>query len=314
MNDWLLLILSLPTENATVRMRAWRAVKASGAVVLRDGVYLLPARESCRLVFQDVAADVIQAKGTAFVLDVAASPEQNFPSLFDRSGDYARLAAEIEVCHRVLSTGLPPADAAKQMRKLRKSFTTLAEIDFFPTAQQAQADIALGDLEKAIHRLLTPDEPSAVQRSIPRLDRAEFRGRTWATRRRPWVDRLASAWLIRRHIDPEARLLWLASISDCPPDVLGFDFDGATFTHVDGKVTFETLQASFSLDDPALNRIGALVHCLDAGGIRPAEASGIERVLAGLREMISEDDRLFEAASAVFDGLYAAFRKEEENP
>ena len=142
---------------------------------------------------------------------------------------------------------------------------------------------------------------------IAQLQRTHYQGRTWATRARPWVDRLASAWLIRRQIDPQARLLWLAHPQDCPADALGFDFDGATFSHVEGRVTFEVLLASFALEGPALQRLGALVHFLDAGGVQPPEASGVEAVLAGLRASIADDDQLLQAASAVFDALLYHF-------
>jgi hypothetical protein len=95
---------------------------------------------------------------------------------------------------------------------------------------------------------------------------------------------MASAWLIRRFIDRKAKFLWLDEAKRCPKRALGFDFDGATFTHVGGRVTFEVLAASFGLDaDPALARIAAIVHFLDVGGVPVAEAPGIEAVLAGLR-------------------------------
>jgi hypothetical protein len=120
---------------------------------------------------------------------------------------------------------------------------------------------------------------------------------------------LASAWLIRHFIDPQAQLLWLSSPSDCPSDALGFDFDGATFSHLDGRVTFEVLLASFALEKPGLKRLGALVHFLDVGGVQPPEAVGIESVIAGLRDTIKNDDQLLIAASAVFDSLLVTFEK-----
>jgi hypothetical protein len=137
-----------------------------------------------------------------------------------------------------------------------------------------------------------------------------LRYRTWATRSRPWADRLACAWLIQRHIDPQARLLWLDDPQDCPAHALGFDFDGAHFSHVGAKVTFEVLIASFGWDSPAWQRLGGLVHFLDVGGIEPPEASGVERVLAGMCSAILDDDQLLMAVSGVFDGLLAAFEKE----
>jgi hypothetical protein len=131
----------------------------------------------------------------------------------------------------------------------------------------------------------------------------------WATRQRPWVDRLASAWLIRRFIDPQARLLWLASPEDCPTDALGYDFDGATFSHIGNRVTFEVLAVSFNLEQPAIKRLGMLVHYLDVGGVAPREASGVESVLAGLRETLRDDDHLLAAACAIFDSLLIIFDK-----
>src|SRR6516164_9106018 len=111
-----------------------------------------------------------------------------------------------------------------------------------------------------MEQLLSPDEPHEGAGGISRLDPQRYRGRTWATRRRLWVDRVASAWLIRRYIDPDARFKWLARPSDCPKSALGFDFDGATFTHVGDRVTFQTLLASFGLEpNPALVRLGVLV-------------------------------------------------------
>ena len=127
----------------------------------------------------------------------------------------------------------------------------------------------------------------------------------------PGSTRLACAWLIQRFIDSGAEILWLESPSDCPADALGFDFDGAAFSHVGHRVTFETLIDSFVLQAPGLSRIAALVHYLDVGGSQPAEASGIERVLAGLRESITDDNQLMAAANGIFDGLLAAFANEE---
>ena len=121
------------------------------------------------------------------------------------------------------------------------------------------------------------------------------------------MDRLASAWLIRRFIDPQARFVWLADGARPPRGALGFDFDGARFSHVGARVSFEVLLASFGLEgDARLARIGALVHYLDAGGIPVPEAAGLETVLAGLRALHSDDDTLLAAALAVFDALLAA--------
>lgn len=310
MINWLSLITSLPTENATVRMRAWRALKACGAAVVRDGVYLLPDKEACRATLDGIAADVLEGGGTAYVLQVIEPEAGPFVGLFDRTVAYAALMSEIGKATESLS-----ADTAtgtlKQARKLRKAFTSLAEIDFFPGEARKQASAALQELELAAAFALSPDEPHAVAGKIPLLRICDYQGRTWATRRRPWVDRLACAWLIRRLIDPAAQIIWLDAPSDCLANALGFDFDGAAFTHIGARVTFEVLLASFDLERPALKRLGALVHYLDVGGVQVPEAAGVESVLAGLRDTLHDDDQLLAAASGIFDGLLNSFSRDE---
>lgn len=311
MKNWLALILGLPTANATERMRAWRALKASGAAVLRDGAYLLPDSDACREALASVERDILAINGTAYVLPVVDPHGERFVALFDRSDDYSKLGAEIDACRAQLNTENALA-TTKQIRKLRKAYEQLTTIDYFPGKPKQQIDAVLQELETAVSRALSADEPRSRDQPIVPLSLADFQGRVWATRKRPWVDRLACAWLIRRFIDPDARILWLNSPQDCPADALGFDFDEATFSHVGNRVTFETLQTSFEIQEPGLERIAALVHYLDIGGIQPVEAAGIERVLAGLRETITHDDHLLAAASAIFDGLLAAFVKEEQ--
>jgi hypothetical protein len=308
MTSWLLLILSLPTENATARMRSWRGLKACGAAVLRDGVYVLPDEPQHEQTLAAIADDVLDNGGVAHLLrTTGAQPE--FPSLFDRSAEWGALLRDITAARAALNETAAP-ELQRQGRKLRKACEQLRAIDFFPGQAQQQADAALQALEQDSSRRLSPDEPHAITDAIATLDARDYRGRTWATRRRPWVDRLASAWLIRRFIDPQARFLWLQSPADCPKKAVGFDFDGATFSHVGARVTFETLLASFDLETPALVRLGLVVHSLDAGGVQPPEAVGVERVLAGMRAAISDDDQLLQVTAGVFEGLFTAFSQE----
>lgn len=308
---WLTLILSMPTENATARMRAWRALKSSGAAVLRDGVYLLPSSDRTRETLNAIAHAVQESSGTAYLADTAFPDDDSarLTALFDRSADYAELMKSIEPIQAALSPDTA-MDALKQLRKLRKVYAQLSDIDFFPGEARRQADAALLELEEGANRALSPDEPHAVDGAIVRLLVDDYQGRTWATRARPWMDRLASAWLIRRHIDEDARILWLASPAECPESALGFDFDGARFSHAGAKVTFENLVTAFGLQSKGMDRLGAIVHFLDVGGVQPPEAAGVEQVLAGLRATIADDDQLLALASGVFDGLLASFEEE----
>jgi hypothetical protein len=300
--DWISLITTLPTRNAAARMRLWRAVRALGAATLRDGVYLLPARERTGEALRALAEEVRAAGGSAEVLQVAADGEQadSFRRLFDRTSEYSALIA---------ATREAQADA-KRLRLLTRRLAALAAIDYFPSAALEQARQALADLNARVD----PGEPRNARGKIRRLAIADFTGRSWVTRTAVWVDRMASAWLIRRFIDRKARFLWLERPQDGPPGAVGFDFDGATFTHTGGRATFEVLAASFSLDDdPAIARIGAIVHCLDVGGVPVAEAAGVEAVLAGLRAGTPGDAKLVAEAGRVFDCLYASYHQDVGN-
>ena len=256
-----------------------------------------------------IASDVRLGGGTALVLRIDEPDEANFIDMFNRSDDYIILIAEITKAREYLLSD-KQIDILKQTRKLRKKFTAIADIDFFAGEAQRQAEASLHEVEVLAARALSLDEPYSVDGLITPLSISHYNGRIWATRRRPWVDRLASAWLIRRFIDKDAQLLWLESPNDCPSDAIGFDFDCATFSHINDRVTFEVLLASFGLETPALNRIGGLVHYLNVGGIQPTEASGVESIFAGLRDTISNDGQLLATASNVFDGLLANFQKE----
>lgn len=303
---WLLLIISLPTENASARMRAWRALKACGAAVLRDGVSVLPDGDERPATLARIAEEVNTAGGQAWLLETEAE-EAVFAALFDRTGEYRQVAADLEDIHAALNTTAAP-DLARLAKKLRKQVTALGEIDFFPGEARRQVLARLDELDREIRARLSPDEPSPRQSAIVRLDPEAYHGRLWATRARPWVDRLASAWLIRRFIDPAARFLWLATPADCPAEALGFDFDGATFSHVGEFVSFETLLHSFGLEgDAALGKLARVVHYLDVGGLPVAEAAGLEALLAGMRASLEDDDALLAAAGQTFDFLYANY-------
>ena len=310
---WLLLVISLPTSSATGRMRIWRALKSLGCVALRDGAYLLPSGPGRAEALRELGDECMREGGSAWLSTVtpdAADDDSAYPQLFDRSEQYAELRSSWKSENRGLRS-VSMTELTRLKRRLEKEFDALRANDFFPSEASSEAEAAWIDFSKRIDAFLSPDEPHEAGGGIPRLDPAKYRGRTWATRRRLWVDRVASAWLIRRFIDPDAKFRWLAKPSDCPKSALGFDFDGATFTHVGDRVTFQTLLASFGLEeDAALARLGTIVHALDVGGEPVPEATGFEAVMAGARERIDEDDSLLAEMSNVLDSLYAHFERE----
>jgi hypothetical protein len=313
---WLQLVTSLPTENATERMRVWRALKATGAGVLRDGVYVLPDRPDLQEVLAGLAAEITEAGGSAHLLQVEPRDEAQadaLRALFDRTKDYAGLVDEIGRARKRL-TRRDPAAVRRQSRTLRRQFDAIVATDFFPGATKAQAEAALLEVEAAATEILSPGEPHGQRGPIARLDRRQYRRRVWATRTAPWVDRLACAWLIKRHIDSAASFVWLEHPSNLPTDAVGFDFDGAPFTHVESRVTFEVFLKSFGLEeDNALRRLGELVHYLDVGGIPVADAAGVATALTGAKQQSRDDDQLLKHALALFDWLYAAYTDAESD-
>ena len=310
MSTFSALVLSLPTRDSTVRMRVWRALKGSGCGVLRDGVYLLPRGAPTLPVFPEVETQVRSAGGFAMAVDVDfRTPRalEHARGLFDRSKEYGALVEQVRGAKGSLAK-LGKRKAETVSRRARDSFDELAAIDFFPGEAKLQAEAAVLALHGEVQRLHAAGEPRSSRGKVRRLDRDEYRGRVWATRKDLWVDRLASAWLIKRFIDKDARFKWLDAPRDCPRTAVGFDFDGARFTHVGSRVTFEVLLASFGLEaDAALASIGSAVHFLDAGGIPVADARGLETVLRGIKARERNDDERASKAFGVFDNVYAAY-------
>jgi hypothetical protein len=307
---WSLLLVTLPTQPNAVRLRIWRALKALGCAALRDGAYVLPSSEAPAL--EALAVEVHQNGGTASVLSLSPRDEaQRLEVLaqFDRTEAYATWYETVKVAFAVYQT-LTETEARKRLRSISEALQAIKRIDYYPGTSKLDYDAMLTLLRKEFDARFSKGEPHAVQSQIAPLDAAKFQGKRWATRARPWVDRMACAWLIARFIDKTASFVWLQDIAKLPRGAVGFDFDGARFSHVGTQahesVTFEVLMQSFGLDtDAQLKSIAQVVHYLDAGGIPVAQAAGLEAVLGGLREVHADDDALIKATAAVFDALYA---------
>ena len=301
------LVLSLPTRNSTLRMRLWRSLKESGCGVLRDGVYVLPAAADGSTLAR--LESEIRAHG-GFALTAELTPKTpaqlaDVRKLFDRSAEYGELAGRIAVTKASLPR-LGSRRGQTAIQRLERAMEKLARIDFFAGEAKTQAAAALVEIKAAYRAMYAGGEPRSSKRGMRLVDAARYQKRVWATRKAPWVDRLASAWLIKRFIDRDAKFAWIARPSECPKGAVGFDFDGAEFTHVKNRVTFEVLLAAFGLDkDPALGVIGAAVHFLDVGGIPAPDAKGLETMLKGARDKARSDDGLLSEAMRTLDLLYA---------
>ncbi len=319
MNSWLILTATLPTAPSGLRVRVWRSLKATHCATLREGVYILPAHAQTASAFPALDITIREAGAESYLLEVPArdaAQEATFRALFDRSEQHAEFRQTLKDARKALASA-SEAQAHKALRRLDLQLQELLEADFFPGKPAEQAQAGLQVLRAEIERRCSPDEPVATSSPVARLDIAAHQGRTWATRARPWVDRLATAWLISRFVDRQPKFIWLASVQDTPADALGFDFDGAHFTHVgeqaQERVSFEVVMASFGLEGiPGLQPLAALVHVLDVGGVPLDEAPGLEALVRGLRTLHADDDALLAAALPVFDALLAGLSTPSE--
>lgn len=312
---WLLLAATQPgREASSARVRLWRALKDMGAINLRDGVTLVPASAVARERFRSIADEIEADGGAAWVLELPAqapSIEKRFKDLFDRTDSYRALGSALTALRKDIAS-VNEATARRRLRQAEHAFDAITALDFFPCDTQRRTRETLENIRTRIDRRFSPAEPSPSTGTIPKRDVRDFQGATWATRKRLWVDRAASAWLIRRFIDRRATFKWLDKPSDCPKSAYGFDFDGAAFTHVENLVTFEVLLAAFDLaGDAGLVRLGGLVHYLDVGGDPVPEAAGFEAVLTGLRDGSKDDDALLQGVTPVLDALHQHFMREQ---
>ena len=304
---WLAFVANLPLEDPASRMRVLRTLEALGCAMLREGVYLLPENSDNLQSLLRLSDHLTRLSGSAHVLRLEALDEaqaRRYRGYFDRSAQYEELIKTVES----LKVGFgisDPASLSRVLGKQRREFETISALDFFSSPSKERAERALADAEASVSAMLFPNAPRASRAS---QQSGEYFKRVWATRKPLWADRLASAWLIRRFIDPEARLMWLDKAEPCPPDSVGYGFEGAVFSNSKSLVTFEQLLLSFGLKkNSALARLGSLIHCLDAGGTPVAEAAGVETLLEGAKRRSATDDHFFAESEKTFDLLYDAY-------
>jgi hypothetical protein len=301
---WLVTIAHLPTEDPAARMRVLRTLDALGAAVMREGAYLLPDTAANRQALEALAEYIAKTAGSAHVLQSsAASPaqQQALERLFDRSARYEALIKTVESL-RVGFGHTDPSAISRVLGKQRRELDAIAALDFFPTDVRDRAQKALTEADQAVHKLLYAAQSATLGPGESLLRRV------WATRRPPWADRLACAWLIRRFVDPEAQIVWLDKAQEAPGGSVGFAFEGAHFAATDARVAYEEMLARLDLaKNPALAKIGAIVHFLEAGGEAVPESAGVQTLLQGaLRRAPREEDLLGEVEKT-FDLLYEAY-------
>jgi hypothetical protein len=302
---WLLLIHQLPVRPLYLRAKVKRRLDQAGAVALKNSVYAMPrSADAGRLAA--IAAEVRQGRGEAFVCEadfVGADGDAALVESFRRAraADYEALAATVRsqasaFRRDALSLGSLRLATARARRRLVR----VLEIDFFAAPGRPDAEAALGESE----RLIEAGRAEGRGRKL--------RGRTWVTRRGVQVDRIASAWVIRRFVDPRARFRFVDPHADeARAGEIRFDMAGGEFTHEEDRCTFETLVRRCEIRDPAVGRIAQIVHDVDIkdGKFGRPEARGVEQLIHGLVAATADDRARLERGFTLFDDLHRSFSR-----
>ncbi|HEX4956502.1 MAG TPA: chromate resistance protein ChrB domain-containing protein [Thermoanaerobaculia bacterium] len=301
MTHWLLLIHQLPPQPPYLRAKIAQRLAKVGALPLKNSVYVLPERDECQEDFEWIAKEAVEGGGQAWIAAVdwlAGTEDEALRAAFlaRAEQEYAALAAD-------LRAELGDRDAAQLAPALASARTRIeraARRDFFEAPARAEVEAWLRSQEEA---LLTRNEASSPER--PALE--NLRDKVWVTRRGVYVDRIATAWLVRRFVDPQARFRFVAGArAPARAGEIRFDLSEAEVTHEGDRCTFEVLLGRLGLDDPALRRVAEIVHDIDLKDERydHPETAGLERMLGGLVRAEADDLRRLERGGEIFEALY----------
>ncbi|MFH1035497.1 MAG: chromate resistance protein ChrB domain-containing protein [Pseudomonadota bacterium] len=321
--SWLILFHTMPAKPVAARMKIWRRLQKAGALHLKGTVYLLPHSPEHHELLTWLTQEIETLGGQADFVAVERTATLGTPELVAsfqqaRAQAYDALQPETEALGRSLARPGEAVDKgtlkklASRLRRLEEQHRELREVDFFNAAEGT----ALGRRLAALHEKLlslrargpAPAGPPA-RRAVPRQRRQDYQGRAWVTRAGPFVDRMASAWLIRRFIDPQASFAFIGQGQPLPPQAVGFDLPGGQFSHLGDWCTFEVLLKAFGLKDRSLANLARVVHEVDLrdGKFNVPQARGLEDILRGVSRTAPNDQEALERGMAVFELLHASF-------
>ena len=317
---WLLFFYSVPSKPVSNRMKVWRRLAKAGAIQFKGAVYILPYSEEHNELFQWLVSEVISMKGdAAFVKieNIETMKNSEIISLFSqqREKDYGVLMKKLEELERRISSVRKGGGSQNnkklmdQMTRIGKEFEGIRAVDFFSSKAGENLKKNIRALESGLKGI---SGAGAKEQKIPLAQkRAEdYQGRIWATRKRPFIDRMASAWLIKKFIDKNAVFKFVEEkeLESLAKGTVAFDVRGGEFTHIGDMCTFEVLVKSFGLKDKTLKKISEMVHELDMKDekYKNPESKGVEDILTGIRKTAKNDTEAIEKGMEVFEMLYAS--------
>jgi len=313
---WLLLVHQLPATPSNLRVKTWRRLQQLGAIPVKQAVYALPDTPGAREDFEWLKAEIAAAGGEATVFaadNVDAWSDDALVEEFKRTREasYKELARDLEHASARLRAKRRPRGRKPTARRVidtfRQRLSAIEQIDFFGAPGRDRVTVLLQQIEHALAVSAEATSPLGAAKK----DVRDYAGRVWATRPRPGVDRMASAWLIVRFIDPKARFRFAGSPDSVPRGSLPFDMFGVEFSHHGDRCTFETLCAMFRIEDPAVERIATIVHDLDLkdGRYGAPEAATLSSLIDGLQLSIADDQALLVQGRSLFESLYRSFAR-----
>ena len=299
---WLLLLVRLPATHSAERVAIWRKLKKSGAIQIQTSTYVLPDDPRRYETFQWLTQHIRDAGGDATLVrarEIEGLPDERLVELFNaaRAKEYAALR---EILRPLLVTTRRRRDLRGKLDRVRKQFREIKEADFFNNPKARDLEIILEKLEGAQPRSKTQ----------PKLEPRDFRGRVWLTRPRPEIDRVGSAWLIRKFIDPKANFVF-QSKPFSTRRVLRFDMLDGDFSHDRDNCTFETLIRRFGIQDKVARKIAEMIHDadLDDDKFQRNECIGIDRILKGWAKQGLADKEILRRGFECFDALYTFLQR-----
>ncbi len=315
--EWLLIFYSVPSHPVSNRMKIWRKLAKAGAVQLKGAVYILPATEEHEEFCQWLIGEVKSMGGDgAFVrtADVRTMTDADIRRLFTAQADqeYHRIERSVDALERKVHSmrkGTKSEEGkrlAAEAAKFTKELVDVGKRDHFNSSTGQALRKRIQALEAGLRKTGKKASDEAAPITLKRAK--DYQGKTWATRKNPFVDRMASAWLIKRFIDPKAAFTFIdeRDVASLDAASVAFDMRGAAFTHAGDLCTFEVLAKSFGTRDKAVKKIAEIVHDLDVKDDkygRP-ETSGVEDILAGIRKTAKSDADGLERGMAAFEMLY----------
>jgi hypothetical protein len=304
-DKWILLLYGLPTTKSAVRVNLWRQLKKAGALPLKTSAYLLPDQPDHHERFQWLAQQVRDGGGEATIIhatEIEGLAGADIIRQFneERAADCGALIAALNKLIAKNKKSLSESFTT-DLEKLTRQFEEIRNIDFFDCSRVQDAQMLLkraGGLR------------DGKSKNLPPLMVKKFIGKTWLTRPRPGIDRVSSAWLIRKFIDPKARFVFSSELAK-HPEAIPYDMFEVEFSHHGDDCTFETLVKRFGITDKAVLKLAEMVHDTDLedGKFQTVECVGINQVLKGWAKAGLNDEELLKRGGECFDALYAQLKK-----